>query len=105
MLEISRNFAPAPQANVAVVSCLRRDSFHICSKSSLTSTQRVGRSLALLFHGCDTRRGRMVSSTPRPHFTPGNDAVPIVQEAKGKVIPLQARCGPKGGYRHSSTLP
>ena len=23
----------------------------------------------------------MVSSTPRPHFTPGKDAVPIVQEA------------------------
>ena len=24
---------------------------------------------------------------------------------KGKVIPLQARCGPEGGYRYSSTLP
>jgi len=24
---------------------------------------------------------------------------------KGKVIPLQARCGPDGGYRNSSTLP
>ena len=24
---------------------------------------------------------------------------------KGKVIPLQARCGPEGGQRHSSTLP
>ena len=58
----------------------------------------------------------MVSSTPRLHFTPGKDPVPIVQEAgwdpgpvwnynvinnsavkKGKVIPLQARCGPEGG--------
>jgi len=24
---------------------------------------------------------------------------------KGKVIPLQARCGPEGGQRYSSTLP
>jgi len=24
---------------------------------------------------------------------------------KGKVIPLQARCGPEGGYKYSSTLP
>jgi len=24
---------------------------------------------------------------------------------EGKVIPLQARCGPEGGYRYSSTLP
>jgi hypothetical protein len=23
----------------------------------------------------------------------------------GKVIPLQARCGPEGGYRYISTLP
>ena len=26
-------------------------------------------------------------------------------KGKGKVIPLQARCGPEGGYRYSSTLP
>jgi len=24
---------------------------------------------------------------------------------EGKVKPLQARCGPEGGYRYSSTLP
>jgi len=24
---------------------------------------------------------------------------------KGKVVPLQVRCGPEGGYRYSSTLP
>ena len=24
---------------------------------------------------------------------------------KGKVIPLQVRCGPEGRYRYSSTLP
>jgi len=42
--------------------------------------QRVGRGIALLFHDCCTRRGRVVSSTPRPHFTPGKDPVPILQE-------------------------
>ena len=43
--------------------------------------QRVGRSIALLFHDGGTRRGWVVSSTPRPCFTPGKDPVPIVQEA------------------------
>ena len=43
--------------------------------------QRVGRGLALLFHDRDTRREWVVSSTPRPHFTPGKDPLPIVQEA------------------------
>ena len=35
--------------------------------------QRVGRGKALLFHDRGTRRGWVVSSTPRPHFTPGKD--------------------------------
>ena len=43
--------------------------------------QRVGRGIALLFHDCGTRWGWVVSSTPRPHFAPGKDPVPIVQEA------------------------
>jgi len=43
--------------------------------------QRVGRGIALLFHGRGTRRRWVVSSTPRPHFTPGKDPVPILQEA------------------------
>ena len=43
--------------------------------------QRVGTVTALLFHDRGTRRGRVVSSTPRQHFTPGKDPVPIVQEA------------------------
>ena len=33
--------------------------------------QRVGRGIALLFHDRGTRRGWVVSSTHRPHFTPG----------------------------------
>ena len=43
--------------------------------------QRVGRGIALLFHDRGTRRGRVVSSTPRPHFTPEKDWVPNLQEA------------------------
>jgi len=43
--------------------------------------QRVGRGIALLFHSRGTRRGWVVSSTSRPHFTPGEDPVPILQEA------------------------
>ena len=37
---------------------------------------RVGRVIALLFQDRGTS-----SSTPRPHFTPGKDPVPILQEA------------------------
>jgi len=29
----------------------------------------------------------------------------IYIKVKGKVIPLEARCGPEGGWRYSSTLP
>ena len=38
-------------------------------------------SIALLFLDGGTRMGWVVSSTPRPHFTPGKDPVPTVQEA------------------------
>ena len=43
--------------------------------------QRVGRGVALLFHDRGTRSGWVVSSTPRPHFTPGKEAVPVLQVA------------------------
>ena len=42
--------------------------------------QRVGRGIALLFRDRGTRRGSVVSSTPQPHFTPGKDPIPILQE-------------------------
>jgi len=42
---------------------------------------RVGRVIALLFYDRGTRSGWVVSSTPRPHFTPGKYPVPILQEA------------------------
>ena len=43
--------------------------------------QSVGRGIALLFHDRGTRRGWVASSTPRPHFTPGKEPVPILQGA------------------------
>jgi len=43
--------------------------------------QRVGSGIALLFHDRGTRRGWVVSSTPRPHVIPGKEPVPILQEA------------------------
>ena len=43
--------------------------------------QRVGRVIALPFHDRGVRRGRVVSNTPRPNFTPGKDPIPILQEA------------------------
>jgi len=42
--------------------------------------QRVGRGIALLFHDRGTRRGWVVSLTPRPHLTPGKDPGPILQK-------------------------
>jgi len=50
--------------------------------------QRVGRGIALLFHDRGTRRGWVVSSTPQPHFTPGKDPVPILQEAGWDAGPV-----------------
>ena len=52
-----------------------------CSGYRHCVAQRVGKGSALLFHDRGTRRGWVVSSTPRPHFTPGKDPVPIVKEA------------------------
>ena len=45
--------------------------------------QRVGRGIALLFHDRGTRRGWVVSSTPRPHFTPGKTGYPFYRRLGG----------------------
>ena len=62
--------------------------------------QRVGRGIALLFHNRGTRRGWVVSSTPRPHFTPGKDPVPILQEARWAPGPVWM-CGKSRPHRDS----
>ena len=60
--------------------------------------QRVGRGIALLFHDRGTRRGSVVSSTPRPYFTLGKDLVPIKQEAAWVPGPVWTggKCRPTG---------
>ena len=59
-----------------------------CSRYRPGVAQRVGRAIALLFHDRGTRRGWVVSSTPRPHFTPRKDPVPILQEARWAPGPV-----------------
>jgi len=46
--------------------------------------QSMGRGIALLFHDRGTRRGWVVSSTPRPHFTPrGKTRYPLYRRLGG----------------------
>jgi len=52
-----------------------------CSRYRPGVVQRVGRGIAVLFHDRGTKRGWVVSSTPRPQFTPEKDQVPILQKA------------------------
>jgi hypothetical protein len=61
------------KVKVTVVQALR-----LCTGRT---AHRGSRGIALPFHDHGTRRGRGVSVTPRPLFTPGKDPVPIVQEA------------------------
>ena len=62
--------------------------------------QRVGRVIALLFPDRGTRRGWVVSSTPRPHFVPAKEPVPIVQEAGWDPGPVWSG-GKSRPHRHS----
>jgi hypothetical protein len=62
--------------------------------------QRVGRGIALLFHDRGIRKGWVVNSTPRPHFTPGKDPVPILQEAGWTPGPVWT-CGKSRPHRDS----
>jgi len=58
------------------------------SRYSPGLAQRLGRGIALLFHDRRTRRGWVVSSTRRPHFTPEKDPVPSLQEAGWALGPV-----------------
>jgi len=62
--------------------------------------QRLCRGAALLLHDRGTRRGWVVSSTPRPHFTPGKDPGPILQEAGWVPGPVWTG-GKSHPHRHS----
>jgi len=45
--------------------------------------QRVGRGTALLFHDRGTRRGCVVGSTPRPHFSPEKTRYTLYRRLRG----------------------
>jgi hypothetical protein len=45
--------------------------------------RRVGKGIALLFHDRGTRRGWVVSSTPRPHLPPGKTRHPFYRRLGG----------------------
>ena len=60
-----------------------------CARYRPGVAQRLGRGIALFFHDHGTRRGWVVSSTPRPHFTPGKEPVPIYRRLGGR----QSRSG------------
>jgi len=73
-------------ANVSQIPFCKIYSLKTCKKIKWSRyrsdvAQRVGRGIALIFHGRGTRRGWVVSNTPRPNFTPGKDTLPILQEA------------------------
>ena len=48
----------------------------------------VGTGIALLFLDRGTRRGERSAARSRPHFTPGKDLVPILQEAAWALGPV-----------------
>ena len=88
---LSGSVKPIPFA-VVVEFCYRQRSEHLRYRTVIKVkvkwsryrpgvAQSVGRGIALLFHDRGTRTGWVVSSTPRPHFTPGKVPVPILQEA------------------------
>ena len=78
-----------------------------CSRYSPGVAQRLGRGIALLFHDRGIRRGWVVSSTPRPHFTPGKDPVPIFTGGwVGSRTGLDGRkISPPPGFDHGSPNP
>jgi len=66
-----------------LISFFKEKNKNPCSYSASVVAQRVGKGIALLFHDRGTRRGWVVSSTPRPHFTPGNTQYPFYRRLGG----------------------
>ena len=62
-----------------------------CSRYKPGVAQRVGRRIALLFHDRGTRREWVVSSTLRPHFTPGKTRYPFYKRLGGPRAGLDGR--------------
>ena len=56
--------------------------------TGLVVAYRMGRGIALLFHNRSTRRGEWSAARPG-RFTPGEDPVPIAQEAMWDPGPVR----------------
>ena len=72
------------KGTVSTLSCISINDIKVkvkCSRYRPGVVQGVGRGIPLLFHDRGIGKGWVVSSTPRPQFSPGKDPVPIVQEA------------------------
>ena len=63
------------------VKCTLVQALRLCTGRTARTGIRGIIALSFLDHG--TRRGWRVSVTPRPHFTPGKNPVPIVQGRLG----------------------
>ena len=78
---------PWSRTSTAIPQCLCKGALYLSLVKVKWSfyrpgvAQRVGTGIALLFHDRGTRREWVASSTSRPHFTPGINQVPILQEA------------------------
>jgi len=68
------------------VKCTLVQALRLCTGRT---ARRGSRGIALLFLDHGTRRGWVVNSTPWPHFTPGKDPVPILQQAGWAPGPVQ----------------
>ena len=80
----------SPPACRSWLKCTLVQALRLCTGCM---AHRGSRGIALLFLDHGTRRGWEVSVTPWPLFTPGNDPVPIVQEAEWAPEPVLDRCG------------
>ena len=67
------------------VKCTLIQALRLCTGRT---AYRGDRGIALLFLDHGTKRGREVTVTPRPLFTPGKDTVPIVQEGRWAPGPV-----------------
>ena len=79
-----------------IVKCTPVQALRLCTGCT---AHRGSRGIALPFLNHGTRRGWVVSVTPRPLFTPGKDSVPIVQEAgwaPGPVLTGAENLAPTG---------
>ena len=77
---------------------------HFCKALRLCTGRRArreSRGIAVLFLDHGTRKGWGVSVMLRPLFTPGKDAVPIVQEAGLVLGPVWTGAKNLAPYRNS----